>query len=181
MMPQPPNHRLRLKLPTGAELEAEGSPEFITQERREFLACSTMQTPSSAAAEHRRGTPMQNPLEPAWEELIESKGNGIQLRAKLKGDSSPRDACLVLIAASQRFLRNAKPTAAQLARWLRASGYPVRRVDRAIRDALQTGEILASGSRRGRRYELSGPGLARAFSLGLQLAAMLRPSSQPAQ
>jgi hypothetical protein len=172
-MTQPPNHRLRLKLPTGAELEAEGSPEFITQERREFLA--GLQPPPGAPTEPHRAA-ASKPLEPAWEELIESRGAGIQLRVKLKGDNSPRDACLVLIAASQRLLRNAKPTAAQLARWLRASGYPVRRVDRAIHDALQTGEILASGSRRGRRYELSGPGLARAFNLGLQLAAVLRPA-----
>lgn len=165
----PPNHRLRLKLPTGAELEAEGSPEFITQERREFLA-SIQQQRNSAAAPTSAGMPK---LEPSWEDLVESKGSGIQLRAKLRGDNTPQDACLLLIAASQRHLRNAKPTAAQLARWLRASGYPVRRVDRAIQEALQSGEILASGSRRGRRYELSGPGLAKAFNLGFQLAAVL--------
>ena len=37
-MSQENRHKLRLKLPNGTELEAEGSAEFVYQERKEFLA-----------------------------------------------------------------------------------------------------------------------------------------------
>ena len=40
-------HKLRIKLPTGAELDAEGSPEFIASERKEFMLLSTAQATSA--------------------------------------------------------------------------------------------------------------------------------------
>ena len=167
-------HRLRLKLSNGAELEAEGTPDFVAGERREFLE---LHAPTQKVL--TRDEAGARPLEPAWEDVVEARGSNIQLRAKLLGDKGEKEACLILIAASQRMLRNAKPTAAQLARWLRASGYPVRRVDRAIAQAIESGEILASGARRARRYSLSAPGLAKAFNLDHQLGAMIRPAPEP--
>jgi hypothetical protein len=162
-MPQDADrHKLRLKLPSGAEFEAEGAPGFISGELREFLALQAQNPQPAASRPHPR------PLEPNWADVLEAHGQNIQLRSKLRGGAGEREACLVLLAGANRVLRVAKPTAAQIARWLRASGYPIRRVDRAIQDAIETGDILASGSRRGRRYELSSPGLAKAFNLALQ-------------
>jgi hypothetical protein len=158
-------HRLKLHLPNGAEMEAEGTPDFIASERREFAAL---------LAPSKKGGAGESPIEPAWDEIIETGAQGtLALRAKLGGGGTERDACLVLIAASRALLRTPKPTAAQLARWLRASGYPVSRVDRAIQAVLTRGDVLASGSRRARRYALSGPGLAKAFGLGHQLHALI--------
>jgi hypothetical protein len=157
-------------LATGAEIEAEGSEEFVTSQRDVFISATA--PPVALEAPRQGPADLSAPL--AWEPLIEIKGNGIQLRAKLSdGDKGPHEACLMLLAAAQKLLHLAKPTAAQLARWLRASGYPVRRVDRAISEAISKGEILASGSRRSRRYELSGPGRLRALILGRQLAALI--------
>ncbi|MFH2202346.1 MAG: hypothetical protein ABIJ96_04485 [Elusimicrobiota bacterium] len=164
------SHKLRLKLPSGAEMEAEGTPEFIAGERREFTSILAAKSGGAVAA-------AGGSAEPSWDEIIETRGkNDIQLRAKLGGGGGDKEACLVLIAASRALLRTPKPTAAQLAKWLRASGYPIQRVDRAIQASVSRGDILASGSRRARRYELSGPGLAKAFNLALQLARMIRPS-----
>jgi len=163
-------HRLRLRLPDGAEFEAEGSAEFVSAERLEFLGGR-----GAKAAGAAPGDPAGAP-EPAWERLIEAKGPVIQLRTKLPGEGAEREACLVLLAAARGVLRQAKPTAAQLARWLRASGYPIGRVDRVIADAVSQGEILASGSRRARRYELSGPGLAKGWRLAHRLAAHIQPA-----
>ncbi len=160
-----PQHRLRLRFPDGTELEAEGTPEFIAAERREF---ASLRAPAPAAAGE-----LERPLEPAWDGITETRSGGLQLRAKLGGDGTEQDACLVLIAAARSVLRTPKPTAAQLARWLRASGYPVARVDRAIQQVIDRGEVLASGSRRARRYELSSPGLAKAFRLGHQLHTLI--------
>lgn len=169
MAPETP-HRLRLRLPDGAEFEAEGTAEFISAERLEFLGGRITRTGSAAAGEPA-GAP-----EPAWERLIEAKGPVLQLRTKLPGEGAEREACLILLAAARGILRQAKPTSAQLARWLRASGYPIGRVDRVIQDAVSQGEILASGTRRARRYELSGPGLAKGWRLAHRLAAHIQPA-----
>jgi hypothetical protein len=161
-------HRVRLKLPSGAEFEAEGTPEFITKERREFLA---LQGPPPAAQ-----PPSAHRLEPEivdWGAIIETQGGGMQLRAKLT-EGTEKDACLVLLAASGAVLREPKPTSTQLARWLRASGYPVARVDRALQEAVERGEILATGSRRARRYELSGPGKVAAVLMAGRLTALVK-------
>lgn len=160
-------HRLRLRLPDGAEFEAEGSPEFVATERREFLTGR----PGKSADGPEPGP------EPSWERLITTKGPVLQLRSKLPGEGAEREACLILLAAARSLLRQAKPTSAQLARWLRASGYPIGRVDRVIADAVTQGEILASGTRRARRYELSGPGLAKGWRLAHRLASHIQPAS----
>ena len=173
MTPETP-HKLRLKLPSGAELEAEGSPEFVIQERREFL---TLQGARPAQEGGLAGNPPLGKDKEAlieWETIIDAKRDAIQLRSKLRGEKTEKDACLVLLAASQILLRNPKPTSSQLAKWLRASGYPIARVDRALQEALDQGEILASGSRRARRYELSGPGRVKAMLLAVRLTDWIR-------
>jgi hypothetical protein len=168
-------HKLRIKLPGGAELEAEGTLEFVTQERREFLA---LQAGRPTAEGGLAGSPPPGLIE--WETIIDAKRDAIQLRTKLRGEKTEKDACLVLLAASQTLLRNPKPTSSQLAKWLRTSGYPIVRVDRALQEALDKGEILASGSRRARRYELSGPGRVKAMLLAVRLTEWIRGPSGPA-
>lgn len=167
-MPAELPHRLRLRLPDGVEFEAEGTPEFISRERLEFLSGRQHLAPSSAG-------PEQTAAEPAWETLVETAGPALQLRSKIQGEGAERDACLILLAAAKSVLRQNKPTASQLARWLRASGHPIGRVDRAISSAVAQGEILATGTRRARRYELSGPGLAKGWRLAHRLAAHIQP------
>lgn len=157
--------RVRLKLSNGAEFEASGDPDFIRAERGAFLE---LQQEPAAAQNAAPGASLAD-----WSAIAEAQGGNLQLRAKLKNDKTNKDACLVLLAAAQKLLHLKRPTAAQLARWLRASGYPIGRVDRAIADALQRGEMLASGSRRARRYELTGPGLLKAALLAEQLASTI--------
>lgn len=176
-------HKLRIKLPSGAELEAEGSPEFVTEERREFLTLQAGKAASpegGAAALPRSGAEVPLGREEeivSWDTIIDAKRDTIQLRAKLRGEKTEKDACLALLAGAQILLRNPKPTSSQLAKWLRASGYPISRVDRALQEALDKGEILASGSRRARRYELSGPGKVKAMLVAARLTSWIRGSA----
>lgn len=163
--------KLRLKLPDGAEFEAEGTLDFVRAERQEFIA-SLQTQPDLPSTPRSQAKPGQEPELP-WEAMIERKGHDIHLRAKLPGDRPLKDACLVLLIASQKLLHQPKPTAAQLAKWLRVSGYPVQRMDRALQTAITQGELLSSGSRRARRYELTGPGRIKAFLLAHQLAAAI--------
>jgi len=159
--------RLRLKLPNGAEFEAAGDPDFIRAERAVFLDLRSLPAlPGPVTADNGAARPMAD-----WGAIADSNGGILQLRAKLKNDKTNKDACLVLLASARKLLNEPRPTAAQLARWLRASGYPVGRIDRALSEALSRGEILASGSRRARRYQLTGPGLIKASFLAEQLAS----------
>lgn len=160
-------HRLRLKLPNGAELEAEGDAEFVRQERAEFLL---RQTPAPGPAETGAG-PRREPRVD-WNAVVEAKSGGLTLRGKIPGaDKAGKDACLVLLLASERLLSQPKPTAALLGKWLRVSGYPVGRMDRTLQDAIAQGELLSSGSRRSRRYELTAAGKIKALLLAEQLTA----------
>jgi hypothetical protein len=157
-------HRVRLKLPNGAELEAEGDAEFVRQERLEFVL---QQTPVAGAAAEGSREPRVD-----WNAVVEAKSGGLTLRGKIPGgDKGGKDACLVLLMASDRLLSQPKPTAAMLGKWLRASGYPVGRMDRTLQDAVSQGELLSSGSRRSRRYELTASGKIKALLLSEQMTA----------
>ena len=158
-------HRVRLKLPNGAELEVEGDAEFVRAEREEFVL---RQTPSAGTAEDG---PRREPRV-EWSAVAEAKSGGLTLRGKIQGgDKAGKDACLVLLMASERLLSQPKPTATMVAKWLRASGYPIGRMDRTLQDAISQGELLSSGSRRSRRYELTATGKIKALLLAEQLTA----------
>lgn len=159
-------HRLRLRLPNGAELEAEGDAEFIRAERAEFLI---LQSPAPVAP--AGGVGKKEP-KVDWNAIVEARSGGLTLRGKLSGaDKEGRDACLVLLIASERLLSQPKPTATMLAKWLRASGYPIGRMDRTLADAIAQGELLSTGSRRSRRYELTAAGKIKALLLAERLTA----------
>jgi hypothetical protein len=159
-------HRVRLKLPNGAELEAEGDAEFVRQERAEFMIQQTPVTPAGGAQ-----GPRQEPRVD-WNAVVEAKSGGLTLRGKIPGgDKGGKDACLVLLMASERLLSLPKPTAAMLGKWLRTSGYPVGRMDRTLQDAISQGELLSSGSRRSRRYELTSSGKIKALLLSERMTA----------
>lgn len=162
--------RLRLKLADGAELEAEGDAGFVERQRDAFLGPAP-QAVNRAETGRRGAGPAAAGAEPriAWESVVELRGRELSLRAKLAAPSGEREACLVLLAASHRLLNAPKPTATQLAKWLRTSGYPVRRMDRALQSAVESGQLLSSGSRRARRYELTASGRLKALLLAESL------------
>lgn len=147
-------------------MEAEGDAEFVRQERAEFVL---RQTPllGAASPEGVRSEPRVD-----WNAVVEARGGRLVLRGKIQGgDKAGKDACLVLLMASERLLSQPKPTATAVAKWLRASGYPVGRMDRTLQDAIAQGELLSTGSRRSRRYELTASGKIKALLMAEQLTA----------
>lgn len=159
-------HRVRLKLPNGAELEAEGEAEFVRREREEFVLRQTPVESAPGAVGPGREPRID------WGAVVEARNGGLTLRGKIPGgDKAGKDACLVLLMASERLLSQPKPTATLLGKWLRTSGYPVGRMDRTLQDAITQGELLSTGSRRSRRYELTAAGKLKALLLCEQLTA----------
>ena len=154
-------HRVRLKMPNGAELEAEGDADFVRKEREEFVIRNIALETAGAGAGGGQKEPRVD-----WNAVVEARSGGLTLRGKIPGgDKGGKDACLVLLMASDRLLSQPKPTATMLAKWLRASGYPLGRMDRTLQDAVNQGELLSSGSRRARRYELTAAGKIKALLL----------------
>jgi hypothetical protein len=182
-----PVHRIKIRLPDGSELEAEGSPDFVERQRTDFLERrSLLATQTSEAAARTAAYDLSHAQAPAaprisWETIAETHGRTLQLRSKITGKGQEKDACLALLACSEKLLGLAKPTAALLAKWLRASGYPIQRVDRLVQEAISQGEIIASGSRRARRYELTAPGRLKAFLLAEQLTRLIAGPGGPVQ
>lgn len=167
MPEEPARRRLRIRWPNGAEFEAEGPAEFIQEQQRQFLADFSGAPQAVILSTEERSLPQIH-----WEAVVERRGRLLQLRAKLPG-ASQQEACLVLMAASQKLLNEPRPAASHLTKWLRASGYPVLRLDRALQEAVTGGLVLSSGSRRARRYELTAPGRMKGFILANQLTALV--------
>lgn len=169
-MSTPRDCRLRLRWPNGAEFEAEGSDEFVARESREFQ--KSLQTAPAMPAAMASGARQNAPGAPdiAWSEICDQKGSTLQLRSKLGPGKGQQEACLVLMACARQRLNEAKPTGTQLAKWLRRSGYPIARLDRTLQEAVTGGLILAAGSRRARRYELTAPGRLKALLLSEELS-----------
>jgi hypothetical protein len=153
--------RLKLRLPSGLEVEAEGRPDFVRVQIQELLRYA-----APPEAKDTRSAPEPEALE----RILEQTGAELAIRALPPGAADPQEACLVLLLASERRLGLAKPTAAQLAKWLRRSGFSVKRMDRSLSRALRAGQILASGSRRSRRYELSAKGRIQSLLAAERLA-----------
>jgi hypothetical protein len=154
--------RVRLKLPSGLEVEAEGQPEFVRAQVNDLLRFAE---PAAKAA-----GPQLPPEPEALEKILDQTGAELALRALPPGTGDPQDACLALILGSEKRLGQPKPTAAQLAKWLRKSGFSILRMDRSLKRAVINGHILASGSRRSRRYELSQKGRIQALLAAERLA-----------
>lgn len=178
--------RLRLKRPDGSEFEAEGDSEFVDRQRDDFYGRAGAQPASTGLADSSQHSrrPAQEQPEPsrlapnepriAWDAITELRGQVLTLRAKLPNPASEAEACLLLLACSQRILNNPKPTATQLAKWLRRSGYPISRMDRTLESAVRAGQLLASGSRRSRCYELTPAGRLKALLLAERLSGAVQ-------
>jgi hypothetical protein len=155
--------RLKLRLPSGLELEAEGAQDFVSAQIQELLRLTE---PAEKASEPRAEP---EPLA----RILDQDGSDLELRALPAGRGDPQDACLALILGAETRLGQPKPTAAQLAKWLRKSGFKIKRMDRILSEALRAGRILASGTRRSRRYELSTKGRIQALLACERLARAL--------
>ena len=168
-MPESPRCRIRLRLPTGAELETEGEAEFVRAESQRLIEIIERGPRATGTVDGPRKTAPSAPLPELWREVAEPQKGGLVLRSRpAAGDIE--EACLLLLAAARNLLSSERPTATQLARWLRMSGCPFKRLDRVLADAIRRNDVLAAGNRRSRRYELTPSGLAKAGLAAHRLA-----------
>ena len=183
--------KIRFRLPNGEEFEAEGPQEFIESQRNYFLKLIgnhfaaaqlppgqfsntaaipiTLQQPSYYKEESKT-VPAANTHGQEiffWERLFKEDGSLLILRQKVK--LTPQDLTLLLLAAARVLLKKQAYSALELSKSFRLCGGAKGRLDRFLTSELQSGRILATGSKRSRTYHLSEEGFARAFVIAEKL------------
>ncbi|MCG2725613.1 MAG: hypothetical protein L6420_05030 [Elusimicrobia bacterium] len=152
-------YRLRIKHPSGAEFEAEGSEDFIASEKHDFLSKFDRQSSHRQSLE---SSLKEDKSHAFWQNIVESRDNLYILKAK-SPEISPIEASLIIISASQATGQNDKISAINLSKSLKISGYEPERLDRLLSKKIKQGEIIASGSKRNRLYKLNQKGIQNAY------------------
>ena len=175
------NLKIRFKLPSGEEFEAEGPREFIDQERAKFLALVNhhlvvpQPTLMPALQPQTKPTAQHSTELFFWEKLLKEDGSTLVLRHKTKW--SAQETALVLLAGARVLLKQPAYPALELARSLIACGIEEGRLDRLLASEIQAGRIVGEGIKRSRTYQLTNEGFARAFVLAEKLLKDLKQTS----
>lgn len=182
--------KIRVKFPGGAEFEAEGSQEFIEQQRSWFLAQLAPKTPGTrtrplpAAEQNTRtetaipanalaatapATARSTPDKTLWERLLKAE-NGLVYPRKRYRQLTSQQVALLLLAGAKVLLNAANGySALDLSKSLKLAGYGEGRLDRLLSAEMRDGTLKTSGAKRARTYILSDEGFARAFVLAEKL------------
>jgi len=154
-------YKLRLKDPSGAEFEAEGTAEFILNEKASFLE----DLKHKSAVPGTRTAPGQNEAPPKadfWDKVVTLKGDLIELRIK-SPEIGAAEAALILMAADRAMNGKEDLGAMTLSKALKTSGYEPDRLDRLLSKEIREGRATASGTKRNRTYRLTQKGLEKAY------------------
>lgn len=155
-------HKLRLRYPSGAEFEAEGSIEFILSEKNRFIV--GIENPEIKEERTTAATPGRPPGHEIWQKIAYFKQNILVLTTK-SPLISKTEAGILIIAAAQTLGPMPGYPAVRLAKSMRISGYQPERMDRLLVQGIKEGKITASGTKRNRVYGVTSRGMAEAFSL----------------
>ncbi len=153
------HYKLRIKDPSGAEFEAEGPAEFISNEKESFLKDLRQ---NIAHQQSLQAAPVETSSKAEfWNKVTESEGD--HLRLKIKSPRiSPAEAALTLIAANRAANQTESMSAITLSKALKSSGYEPARLDRLLSTEIREGRITASGTKRNRTYQITQKGLEKA-------------------
>lgn len=190
--------KIRIRFAGGEEFEAEGSPNFVEQQRNYFLSLIGKPAPSQTASMQAPASPSAAPLQPytapqiavpqiaatpqrnpadnmgisptrVWERVIREDGTRVYLRQKFK--ISIQESILLLLAGARVLLKKPSYSALELSKSVQESGLVLpNRMDRLLAGELENGILVSEGAKRSRTYKLSDRGFAKAFSLAEKLS-----------
>lgn len=188
--------KIRFRFSGGEEFEAQGTPEFIEEQRSYFLSLIGKQakrlqdsaTPHEQIPRAAKNLPAAENLQPApseispvqdafpakrlWEKLFKEENDKVILRRKMRLDA--REAALLLLAAARVLLNLPACKALDLAQMLQKSGFSdTGRLDRLLQQDAKNGYLQSEGMKRGRTYRLTNSGFAHAFVVAEKLAGEL--------
>jgi len=170
---QTSSYKLRVKI-GDAEFDAEGPESVVKVQFDRWLeACSSRpkaaETPqeklngaASNGAETKPSAPAAGALQDVLNRAFIVSGDMVSLRAlPAEGENRISDALILLLYGYRSLLQCDSVLSGQLCTAARKSGLTLDRIDRFMAPGL----TLSSGQKRGRRYTLNNPGVARAESL----------------
>ena len=182
----PAVERVKLRMKIGVhEFEAEGPRDLViaqvaTRMRVAGLGTTPVNDPASAATDRTRGASSGEGAHAAMQNLfrVDAERQLITLRVRVNGRRRNADAALLLLYGFDTCLGagdGAATPAVRLRAALAASGYRVRRVDRALGRYVLAGLVCKAGRHKHETYSLTAPGTRHAAVLARQLA----PASDP--
>ncbi|MCX5783867.1 MAG: hypothetical protein NTW04_05465 [Elusimicrobia bacterium] len=146
------NCRLKIKFASGEEFEAEGNAQFVTSEKNRFF---------------ERIHPSQEPApkinSAVWKNISTVSNGVIYLKTKRQGFGAGAAALMIIAAAKAGGAENL--SALNLAKSLKKSGYQPQRIDRVLSSEVKNGDIIHTGAKRSRAYQITPKGMAKAFSM----------------
>ena len=154
-------YKLRIKHPSGAEFEAEGSEDFVLSEKHEFF--SKLPNHEPADKQPIAISPDKANVHAFWQKIVENKDNNLYILKAKSPEISPVEASMIIISSSQASGQAGKISAISLSKSLKISGYEPERLDRLLSKKIKQGEIIASGSKRNRLYKLTQAGSQSAY------------------
>ena len=180
--------KLRFKLKTGEEFEAQGNQSFISAQKEAFLNLdkaarpltniythkqedSSQETPKPLAhpsylrnVNNHTRNPIPTPSGEVWDKVAYSDGESIIIRRKSKL-IKPQIAALIILGANKVLSSQDTLTALELAKSLKLSGYlkTGQRLDRLLEGEIREGHLSYEGSKRNRLYRISATGQAKAY------------------
>lgn len=185
--------KIRLRFSGGEEFEAQGTPEFIEQQRNYFLKLIGKQNQdvqptvqpkmqnTAPLVSAQQLPPLETKLSPVqeafpakrlWEKLFKEENGLVILRRKMRLEA--HEAALLLLAAARVLLNQSACKALDLAKMLQKSGFTqTGRLDRLMQQNTKNDYLQSEGMKRGRTYRLTNAGFARAFVLAEKLAGEL--------
>ncbi len=177
--------KLRFKLKTGEEFEAQGNLDFISAQKEAFLNLvkapkvlqnslsnyKTEESPQEPPKLIARPTYLRNlqpkaalPSNEVWDKVAYYDGENIIIRRKSKL-IKPQVAALIILGAGKVLNSQNTLSALELAKSLKLSGYlkTGERLDRLIVNEIKEGHLSYEGSKRNRLYKISATGQAKAY------------------
>lgn len=188
------NLKLRFKLKTGEEFEAQGDLAFISAQKEAFLnllkapartpgninPIKPEESPSQTYIrtinrpylrkndiwpDKQENTIIKTPSDEVWNKIAYSDGQSLIIRRKSKL-IKPQIAALIILSANK--ILNSKDTLAalELSKSLKLSGYlkEGQRLDRLLESEIREGFLSYEGSKRNRLYRVSASGQAKAYT-----------------
>lgn len=158
-------HRIKIKI-GNAEFDAEGSPELVKEQFKEFMAAISLMGSDKPLSIVPTGTPDVPPnpapsdksgVDASILERIFMRGDPLSLAALPKSDNANPDALLVLLYGYTKILGQPQVTGTMLMKSAKKSGVNVDRIDRVIN--AHTDFILSAGAKKGMRYSLNNRGV----------------------
>lgn len=170
--------RLRLKIGEH-EFEASGDQEAV---ERQFSAWRSLilDAPKPAPPPPQTPPPGDTPPPPAgigadaveFERIFSRDGRRLALTVLPPGEARMADAALLLLFGHRLYNGTDQVGGIPLLEGMKHSGYGIDRVDR-IMSRYEPEHVIRTGARRGVKYRLTLPGLARAREIAKELVAMV--------